>query len=213
MVTKQSYRILRQSLLGFGLHSKLPPASQLLTSNGLNHLRLNHGQSSTVSGTPYTPEQGAILSAALNHVPTQGFSDSALLMGVKDAGYLDVTTNLFPRGAFDIVMYHLVTQREKLNGYANSEEWKDLHTSSQRLGTSDRIKALCIERLRQNKPIIHRWTEAVTLMKYPANLQSSSSELFSLADTMWNIAGDTAKDASWYTKRGILSGIYAATGK
>ncbi|KAF3915675.1 hypothetical protein AA313_de0203849 [Arthrobotrys entomopaga] len=213
MVTKQSHRILRQSLLGFGLRAKLSPASQFFNNHGMNQLRLNHGQSSTISSTPYTPEQGAILSAALSHVPTQGFSDSALLMGVKDAGYLDVTTNLFPRGAFDIVMYHLVTQREHLNGYANSEEWKDLEASSQRFGASDKIRALCIERLRQNKPIIHRWPEAVTLMKFPTNLQSSSSELFSLADTMWNIAGDTAKDASWYTKRGILSGIYAASGK
>ncbi|EWC47996.1 hypothetical protein DRE_02878 [Drechslerella stenobrocha 248] len=28
---------------------------------------------------------------------------------------------------------------------------------------------------------------------------------------MWSIAGDFNLDVSWYTKRGILSGIYSAT--
>ncbi|EPS45458.1 hypothetical protein H072_559 [Dactylellina haptotyla CBS 200.50] len=210
MASKTLHRTVRQGLLGYSSRWKLSPTGRLL-KNDLTNSRSNHGQSATASGTPYTPEQSAILSAALSHVPTQGFSDSTLLMGVKDAGYLDVTMNLFPQGPFAIVNYHLVTQRERLSEYANSDEWKDLQASNQKFGTTDKIRALCVERLRQNKAIIHRWPEAITLMKYPANIQSSTSELFNLADTMWNIAGDTTVDVSWYTKRGILSGIYAAT--
>ncbi|KAJ6263762.1 Ubiquinone biosynthesis protein coq9, mitochondrial [Drechslerella dactyloides] len=132
-------------------------------------------------------------------------------MGVKDAGYLDVTTNLFPQGPFDIVKFHLVTQRERLSGILNTEKWKELQNSKQQFGTTGKIRTLCIERLKGNQDIIHRWPEAIALMKYPTNLQSSTLELFSLADTMWNIAGDTAVDVSWYTKRTILSSIYAAT--
>ena len=30
-------------------------------------------------------------------------------------------------------------------------------------------------------------------------------------DTMWFAAGDTSVDASWYTKRAILAGVYATT--
>ncbi|KAK6524609.1 Ubiquinone biosynthesis protein coq9, mitochondrial [Arthrobotrys megalospora] len=210
MASKSSHRVLRQGLLGFSSRWKLPPTFQT-SRNDLNGHRLNHGQGSAVSSASYTPEQAAILSAALSHVPSQGFTDSALLSGVKDTGYLDVTTNLFPQGPFDIVKYHLVTQRERLNKFAESEEWKDLQATNPRFGTTSKIRALCIERLKQNKDVIRRWPEAVALMKYPTNLQSSTSELFSLADTMWNIAGDTAVDVSWYTKRGILSGIYATT--
>ncbi|KAK6506346.1 Ubiquinone biosynthesis protein coq9, mitochondrial [Arthrobotrys conoides] len=210
MTSKSSHRVVQQSLLGFSARWKQPSAFRTLKNN-LNGHRLNHGQGSAVSSASYTPEQAAILSAALSHVPSQGFTDSALLSGVKEAGYLDVTTNLFPQGPFDIVKYHLVTQRERLNKYAESEEWKDLQATSPRFGTTNKIRALCIERLKQNKDVIRRWPEAVALMKYPTNLQSSTSELFSLADTMWNVAGDKAVDVSWYTKRGILSGIYAAT--
>ncbi|KAK6352811.1 Ubiquinone biosynthesis protein coq9, mitochondrial [Orbilia brochopaga] len=214
MIPRTPYRTLRHGLRGYNIRARwtpLLPSYQFSRNDSNGSPFMNHGRSSFSSGATYTPEQATILSAALSHVPTQGFTDSALLMGVKDAGYLDVTTNLFPQGPFDIVKYHLVTQRERLGEFATSEEWKEVQSSKQRFGTTDKIRALCIERLRRNRNIIHRWPEAIALMKYPTNLQSSTLELFSLADTMWNITGDTTVDVSWYTKRCILSSIYAAT--
>ncbi|KAF3908033.1 hypothetical protein ABW21_db0202203 [Orbilia brochopaga] len=145
----------------------LLPVYRLLRNGQSGYRFMNHGRNSSSSGATYTPEQAAILSAALSHVPTQGFTDSALLMGVKDAGYLDVTTNLFPQGPFDIVKYHLVTQRERLSEFATSEAWKQTQASKQRFGMTDKIRALCIERLRRNEDIIHRWPEVPSLCRVP----------------------------------------------
>ena len=54
---------------------------------------------------PFAPAETAILSAALAHVPRHGFSATALQQGAKDAGYLDVSVQLFPRGVFDLINY------------------------------------------------------------------------------------------------------------
>lgn len=32
-----------------------------------------------------------------------------------------------------------------------------------------------------------------------------------LVDDIWHACGDTATDYNWYTKRGLLAGVYAAT--
>lgn len=48
-------------------------------------------------------------------------------------------------------------------------------------------------------------------MSQPSYIPASTSELWSLADEIWFLAGDTSVDTSWYTKRASLSAIYAAT--
>jgi ubiquinone biosynthesis protein COQ9 len=45
----------------------------------------------------------------------------------------------------------------------------------------------------------------------PSNIPTAVSELSSLSDEIWFLAGDASVDSSWYTKRASLSTIYAAT--
>ena len=101
---------------------------------------------------PFTPAEDAILSAALSHVPAHGFTNAALTKGARDAGYLDVSTNLFPTGAFSIVNYHLVIQRLALAKHAPS-------TPQTHSDVSSNIRTLALRRLQANKPIIHQWQD------------------------------------------------------
>ena len=101
--------------------------------------------------TPFTAAESSILSAALTHVPGHGFTDSALRRGARDAGYLDVSTNLFPRGPFDLISYYLITQRLALG--------TGLQFPEPVLGVGAKVKALTLQRLRANGAIIHRWQE------------------------------------------------------
>ncbi|MCJ1435361.1 Ubiquinone biosynthesis protein coq9, mitochondrial [Xylographa pallens] len=99
----------------------------------------------------FTGAEDSILSAALDHVPSQGFTTLALTRGAEDAGYLDVSTNLFPRGPFDLINYHLVTQRLAL---------KDrIQFPDPSIGVGAKVRALALQRLQANKEIIHRWQE------------------------------------------------------
>lgn len=43
------------------------------------------------------------------------------------------------------------------------------------------------------------------------NIPASLKELNALSDEIWYLAGDTAVDFSWYTKRASLSAVYAST--
>jgi ubiquinone biosynthesis protein COQ9 len=58
---------------------------------------------------------------------------------------------------------------------------------------------------------IHGCVKALAIMAQPTYIPPSTTELWKLVDEIWFLAGDTALDMSWYTKRASLSAIYAAT--
>lgn len=101
----------------------------------------------------YTPAEDAILSAAIARVPAHGFTTEALSNGARDAGYMDVSTNLFSAGVFSLVKYHLVTQRLALSKNTSSLPTKEP------TNVLENVRALTLRRLRANEPIIHRWQE------------------------------------------------------
>ncbi|KAL8821713.1 MAG: hypothetical protein Q9223_000287 [Gallowayella weberi] len=153
----------------------------------------------------YTPAEDAILTAAIKHVPTYGFTATALSSGVRDAGFPDVSANLFPNGVFSLVRYHLVTERLALKKNAPTDPSKELSN------VLDRVRNLTLQRLHASKPIIHRWQEALAILAMPQHLAESFRELTLLSDELLFLAGDKSVDTSWYTKRAGLSAIYAST--
>jgi ubiquinone biosynthesis protein COQ9 len=53
--------------------------------------------------------------------------------------------------------------------------------------------------------------QALALLTQPANAPAALKLLTQLLDSIWYAAGDTATDASWYTKRAALASIYLCT--
>jgi ubiquinone biosynthesis protein COQ9 len=154
---------------------------------------------------PYRAAEDKILAAGLTHVPSNGFNADSLALGAKDAGYLDISTNLFPRGAFELVRYHLVTQRLGLR--------HRIKFSPEQTGVGRKVRSLVLERLRANvdSGVVGRWQEALAIMSLAENIPGSLRELSRLSDEIWFLAGDVCVDGSWYTKRASLAGVYAAT--
>ncbi|CAO2654420.1 Nn.00g111530.m01.CDS01 [Neocucurbitaria sp. VM-36] len=156
---------------------------------------------------PFPPAETAILSAAYSHVPNHGFTIDSLKLGARDAGYLDASTNLLPRGVYDLVNYHLVTQRLALQ---NSVQFPNEGATGKTMGVGAKVRTLTLARLRANEPVIHRWQEALAIMAQPTYVTPSISELAKLADEIWFLSGDQSVDSSWYTKRATLSAIYSS---
>lgn len=154
---------------------------------------------------PYPEPEAAILSSALSHVPVYGFTRNALTLGVKDAGHPEISANLFSKPAFELVEYHLVTQRMGLGDR--------IQFLNEQMGVGRRVRSLVLERLRGNVDagVVAKWQEALALMSLGENVAASMRELSLLADEIWFLAGDVSVDSSWYTKRASLAGIYAAT--
>lgn len=103
---------------------------------------------------PFSPTERAILAAAYAHVPEHGFSQESLALGARDAGYLDISTNLLPDDAFSLVQWHMVVQRESLAGRA-----RELFSGDPRMSVSNKVEALVWDRLMGNKAVIERWQE------------------------------------------------------
>ncbi|KAL5336075.1 COQ9-domain-containing protein [Aspergillus crustosus] len=157
----------------------------------------------------YTNSQTTILSAALNHVPSHGFTKDALTLGARDTGFLDVSIQLLPRGEFDLILFWLASRRGLLRA---AVEQKGLLSGqdSAFVSVEEKSRALIMERLRMNTEIRHQWQDALALMSLPSHIPLSLSELHALSSDILHLAGDTSVDASWYTKRLSVSAIYAS---
>ncbi|KAF4995658.1 hypothetical protein FGRMN_4968 [Fusarium graminum] len=188
----------------------LPRTSALRVSSS----RLTQGLARrTFHSYDYPPPPGSfgdaektILAAAYKHVPEHGFSQKALGCGARDAGYLDISASVIPDGAFGLIRYHLVTQREALAARS-----QNLFPSTEAPGIAARVEALAWERLMGNKMVLDRWQEALAVMAQPSYVPESVKELAKLSDEIWFLAGDKAVDPSWYTKRATLSMIYSTS--
>ncbi|OTA98572.1 hypothetical protein M426DRAFT_325870 [Hypoxylon sp. CI-4A] len=154
----------------------------------------------------FNTAEKAILSAAYRHIPEHGFTHHALSLGARDAGYLDISTNLLPEGPFSLIRYHLVTRREAL-----APRSKTIFDAQLITPVPDKVERLAWERLLGNQDVNHRWQEALAVMAQPSHVPASLRELALLSDEIYYLAGDTSVDPSWYTKRGSLSVIYASS--
>ena len=130
--------------------------------------------------------------------------------GAQDAGYLPASLALLPRGVFELVMYHLVTQRLALK---DNVPWAQPPAKDDSVykGVGAKVRHAVLTRLHANAPFAHRYSEAIAQMSLASNIPPSLAELGRLADEIWWLAGDVSVDTSWYTKRGLLSAVYAAT--
>ena len=129
------------------------------------HHRISSYHSDAYPEPPsYAPAESQILSAALARVPAHGFSERSLQLGAQDAGYLSISTNLLPRGVYELVLYHLVRQREGLKERIDAgEEGKTLRSvwEERKVGVGGRVRGLVLERLKGNVEtgIVGRWQE------------------------------------------------------
>ncbi|KAF5858809.1 Ubiquinone biosynthesis protein coq9, mitochondrial [Aspergillus alliaceus] len=161
----------------------------------------------------YTNSQTTILSAALRHVPTHGFTRNALTLGARDSGFLDVSVQLFPRGEFDLVLFWLASRRGLLRASVEDGlfEKDERVKAGKNLSVEDKTKLLIMERLKMNTDIKHQWQDALALMSLAGNIPLSLSELHALSSEILTLAGDASVDASWYTKRMSVAAIYASS--
>ena len=79
------------------------------------------------------------------------------------------------------------------------------------LPVRERIRRLVMARLDAIAGREESLTRALAIMAMPRNLPAATRLGWQSADAMWRLAGDTATDYNHYTKRAILSGVYAAT--
>jgi len=179
----------------------------LMCNQHIHSRRAFHSYDHPPPPGPFGATETSILSAAYKHVHEHGFTHRALSLGARDAGLLDISPSALPDGAYSLIRYHLYTQRLALAA-------KSRHIfqgEDAPVGVGAKVTALTWERLMANREVIHQWQEALAVMAQPSHAPASLKELAMLSDEIWYLAGDTAVDPSWYTKRATLSMIYSSS--
>ncbi len=152
-----------------------------------------------------TERKDALLLALLPEVPFDGWTRTAMRAAGTRVGLdRDEVDAMFPRGARDAVAWF--------------SRWADRETLAamtpgklRRARTAERVALGVRTRLDILLPHREAVRRALTLMALPPNLPLGARLLYEAVDTLWHAAGDSSTDFNFYTKRGLLAGVYAAT--
>jgi ubiquinone biosynthesis protein COQ9 len=134
-----------------------------------------------------------------------GWSDAALVAAAEQEGAnIDVARLAFPGGAMDMIGAWIETMDLAMASALPREKLAELPIR-------ERIRALVQFRLDAVGGREEALRRAWAIMAMPQNAARSLKTAWKSADSMWRLAGDTATDYNYYTKRAILAGIYSAT--
>lgn len=146
----------------------------------------------------------ALLDAALPHVVFDGWSEASFKAAARDADMTEAEARaVAPRGAIDLaVAYHRRGDRAMLTKLAETD------LSGMRY--SDRVATALRFRLEAmtDREAVRR---ASTLFSLPNHAAEGGKLVWETADHIWTALGDESRDGNWYSKRAILSGVWAST--
>jgi ubiquinone biosynthesis protein COQ9 len=150
-------------------------------------------------------ERDAAIEAVLPHVPFDGWTSRAMRRALESIGMApDDAPLLFPGGAADMVEAFCDLADRRMEEAAAAQDWSALRLPQ-------RVRALIALRLQQNRPNKEAVRRALSVLALPRNARVAAACTARTVDAIWHAAGDASADFSWYTKRAILTGVYAAT--
>lgn len=146
-----------------------------------------------------------LMLAALPHVAFDGWTTTALVAGARDAGLDTIEAQrVFPGGVADL-----------LRAFA---DWADARMVERMAAADigamrmqDRVRLAVRARLEAMAPYREAVRRGIAHFALPSNSASGLKSLYRTIDAMWYAAGDRSADFGFYTKRGILAGVFSAT--
>ena len=134
-----------------------------------------------------------------------GWSDAALVSACKVAEVDPAIARLaFPGGGMDMIEAWVASVDAQMVRAFDREVLAQMPIR-------ERIRSLVWFRLEATAGLEEALRRALAIQSMPQNLARTARLGWASADIMWRLAGDTATDYNYYTKRAILAGIYAAT--
>lgn len=160
-------------------------------------MRLYSSTSSKAESVPPPPLPKQILERALEMLPENGWD---LAPATRSLGVSDQAASIFPNGKFDLLQYYLEKQVAALSSLTLKGSTPDA-----------KVRELIHARLLANTDLGPYLGDAVSMLMSTRYLPYSLEQLHKLVDEIWFLAGDKGHDSTWYTRRGSLAVIYAAS--
>ena len=145
-----------------------------------------------------------LLDAALQHVPFDGWSDTAFRAAVSDTGIDPALARaVCPRGAVDLALaFHARGDADM----ARRLDAADLEATRfrDRIATGVRFRLVAVA----DRELVRRGT---TLFSLPQYAPDGARAIWDTCDLIWTTLGDNSEDYNWYTKRATLAAVYSST--
>jgi ubiquinone biosynthesis protein COQ9 len=152
-----------------------------------------------------TARKDALLAAILPDVPFDGWTRSAMRAAAQRIGMADSELDaLFPSGPRGLVAW-FSHWADRLTLETMAAQPLDGSAGSARVARAVKTR---LALLAPHREAVRR---SLALLALPQNAALAVRLLYDTVDAIWYAAGDQATDFSFYTKRGTLAAIYAAT--
>jgi ubiquinone biosynthesis protein COQ9 len=146
-----------------------------------------------------------VLEAALPDAAFDGFTDKLLAKAGKVAGLdAEALARLFPEGPLSLIEFYSQAVDDEMEARLAVMELP-------KMKIRQRIAVAVLARLSVLKPHKEAARRAAAALSLPMHAATAARLLYRSVDAMWRAAGDTSTDFNFYTKRGILAGVYGAT--
>ena len=147
----------------------------------------------------------AVLARALPHAAFDGFTDSVLQKAGDEAGVTKTDlARLFEDGPISLVEFYSTSTDAEMEKRLTATDLKAMKIR-------ERIATAVKTRLSILKPHKEAARRAASLLSLPMHAALGAKLVYRTVDAMWRAAGDTSTDFNFYTKRGILAGVYGST--
>ena len=150
------------------------------------------------------PEVLKLMLAALPNVAFDGWSNSTFVAACREADISEGKARLFcPRGALDLAVAFHKWGDDQFEATFTKKKISQLKVREKiRKAVELRIK------LASDKEAVRR---GVVLFSLPIYAFEGSRLIWDTSDLIWELIGDNSEDYNWYSKRTILSAVYATT--
>ncbi len=152
-----------------------------------------------------SPERDAAVDALLPLVERHGWGMATLRRAMSERGAEPLDAELlFPGGTPDLIEAFVDLTDRRMEAAGEAAGVAELRVSA-------RVRALIALRLQLTRPHKDAVRRALAILSLPRNAPLATRTLARTVDSVWHAAGDRSADFSWYTKRGLLAGVYGAT--
>lgn len=143
-------------------------------------------------------DKNTALLRLLKEVAFTGWNQETLEKACPDAAIL------FPNGIADAVEAFAEATDAKMEAYCSNEAFK-------KLKIREKIKQGLMFRFKEHQKNREAIRRLMTYYALPHHAPQAAAHAWKTADRLWYLAGDTATDYNYYTKRTLLVGVYTAT--
>ncbi|CCQ74373.1 COQ9 family protein [Magnetospira sp. QH-2] len=146
-----------------------------------------------------------IIDAMMPHVLFDGWSERSMAAAVADLGHdKSMALRAFPGGLIEVAEHYCDWLDRRMMVELEAHDLANMRIRD-RIATAVRVR---IELVAGHRESVRR---VVAYLSLPHHALVAAKCTYRAVDNMWFAAGDTATDWNFYTKRGLLAGVYTST--